>query len=276
MNRFGNPLRPLTWFTALLLAALVAGCGAAGGDGADPGLLTAAGAGSGVGGLGRGPEPVDLRTAGNFAILAEEAIRDVSPSQVIGDVGLTPASGTLVGLTCLEVTGLIYTISSAGPSGSCRVTNASRLTTAKNDGVSAFFDAKARAPDYVDLGGGNLGGRNLGPATYNWSTPVVIPSNLTLTGGPNDVWIFQIWQSDENVVSLSVSSGVQIILAGGALPQNVYWQIGAADLGPGSQFKGVMIADFSIVMRTGASIDGRVLAGSAADLDQNRVAQPVP
>ena len=156
------------------------------------------------------------------------------------------------------------------------MTNASRLTTAKNDGVTAFFDAKGRAPDYVDLGGGNLGGRNLGPATYNWNTPVVIPSNLTLTGGPDDVWIFQIWQPDPDAISVTVGSGVQIILAGGALPQNVYWQIGAADLGPGSQFKGVMIADFSIAMRTGASIDGRVLAGSAADLDQSRVTQPVP
>ena len=91
MNRFGNLPRPPLWSVALLLAAVVAGCGSAGEDGgADVGLLTAAGAGSGVGGLGRGPEPVNLRTAGNFAILAEEAIRDVSPSQVIGDVGLTP------------------------------------------------------------------------------------------------------------------------------------------------------------------------------------------
>ena len=274
MNRFGSPLKPLMWSTALLLAALVAGCGAAGGDGADPSLLTAAGAGSGVGGQGRGPDPVNLRTAGNFAILAEEAITNVALSDVTGDVGLTPAIGTLIALTCPEVKGLIYTISAAGPSGPCRVTNASRLNTAKSDGITAFFDAKGRAPDYVDLGAGNLGGRNLGPATYNWSTPVVIPSNLTLTGGPNDVWIFQIWQPDESVVSLSVSSGVQIILAGGALPQNVYWVIGAADLGPGSQFKGVIMADFSIVMRTGASIDGRVLAGSAANLDQNRVTQP--
>lgn len=275
MNRFESLLKPLMWFMALLLAALVAGCGAAGGDGADPNL-TAAGAGTGVGGLGRGPEPVNLGTAGNFAILAEQAIRDISPSTVSGDVGLTPASGTLVDLTCAEmVTGVIYTVPGAGPP--CRVENAGLLLTAKNDGVAAFFDARDnRAPDYIDLGGGNIGGRNLGPATYKWNTPVAIPSNLTLTGGPNDVWIFQIWQSDENVISLSVSSGVQIILAGGALPQNVYWVIGGADLGSNSQFKGVIMADFSIVLKTGASIDGRVLAGSAAELDHNRVAQPVP
>jgi hypothetical protein len=276
MNRFGRLLKPLMWFVALLLATLVAGCGAAGGDGGtDPGPPTAAGAGSGVGGLGQGPDAVDLKTAGNFVILAETAItEDLPTSAVIGDVGLTPANGALIGLTCAEVTGVIYTVTAAGPP--CRVPSANRLTAAKNDGIAAFFDARDRAPDYIDLGAGNIGGRNLGPATYNWNTPVAISSNLTLTGGPNDVWIFQIWRPDPNEISLSVGSGVQIILAGGALPQNVYWEIGAADLGPSSQFKGVIMADFSIVMRTGASIDGRVLAGSAANLDQNTVTQPVP
>jgi len=278
MNRFGSLPKPLLWFVPLLLAALVAGCGAAGGDGGtdDLGLLTAAGAGTGVGGLGRGPAPVDLKTVGNFVILAETAITDVSPSEVTGDVGLTPASGTSIGLTCPEVTGLIYTVSAAGPSGPCRVTNPSRLSTAKNDGIAAFFDARDnRAPDYIDLGGGNIGGRNLGPATYKWNTAVVIPTNLTLTGGPNDVWIFQIWQLDISQ-SLSLSPGAQIIVAGGALPQNVYWVINNADLGTTSQFKGVILADNAIVMGTGASIDGRVYAGSAANFDQNRITQPVP
>ena len=239
---------------ALLLAALVAGCGAAGGD-ADP-SITAAGAGTGVGGLGRGPAPVDLKTAGNFAILAEQAIRDISPSTVSGDVGLTPASGALIGLTCGEVSGVIRTIGTAGPL-PCRVPdNTGLLTRAKNDGVSAFFAARDdRAPDYIDLGAGNIGGRNLGPATYKWNTPVSIPTNLTLTGGPNDVWIFQIWQQDENVISLSVSSGVQIILAGGALPQNVYWVIGGADLGSNSKFNGVIMADFSIVVKPPAIVE---------------------
>ena len=277
MNRFGSLSNPLMWFAALLLAALVVGCGAAGGDGGtDPGALTAAGAGTGVGGLGRGPAPVDLKTAASFVVLAETAITDVSPSAVTGDVGLTPASGTLIDLTCPEVTGTIYTVSGAGPVGPCRVTNASRLNTAKNDGIAAFFDARDnRVPDYVDLGGGNIGGRNLGPATYKWNTAVIIPSNLTLTGGPNDVWIFQIWQLDISQ-SLTVSPGVQIVLAGGALPQNVYWVINNADLGTTSQFKGAILADNAIVMGTGASIDGRVYAGSEARFDHNTVVQPAP
>jgi hypothetical protein len=273
MNRFESSSEPRVWLGVLLLAVLVSGCG--GGTGADGGSAqaTAPGAGTGVGGAGQGPAPVNLKTAGNFAILAETAIINSTASAVTGDVGLSPASGAGIALSCAEVTGRIFTVNAAGPP--CRVTDRTRLTNAVADGVTAFFDAKDRVPDYIDLGAGNIGGRNLGPATYRWNTAVVIPANLTLTGGPNDVWIFQIWQQDTSV-SLTVGTGVQIILAGGALPQNVYWEINRAELGTTSKFQGVILADNEIVMNAGASINGRVLAGSAANLDQNTVTQPVP
>jgi hypothetical protein len=88
-------------------------------------------------------------------------------------------------------------------------------------------------------------------------------------GGPNDVWIFQIAQG------LSVSSGVQIILTGGALPQNIYWAtFAAADLGTTSKFNGVILSQTSIAMKTGASANGRLLAGTQVTLDQNIVTQP--
>lgn len=274
MNGFGRLFSAPIWGMALLLAGLVVACGGGGGGGGE-GVSppTAAGAGTGVGGAGRGPAPVDLQTAGNFALLAEAAITNLPASSVTGDVGLNPASGADIGLTCEEVNGVIYTRDSAGPP--CRVTDRSRLTKAVADGVTAFFDARDRVPDYVDLGGGNIGGLNLGPGTYKWNSAVVIPANLTLTGGPNDVWIFQIWQLDIET-SLSVGPGVEIVLAGGALPQNVYWEINNAELGTSSRFKGVVLADNKIVMGTGASIVGRVLAGSVASLDNNTVVQPGP
>ena len=130
----------------------------------------------------------------------------------------------------------------------------------------AYTDATGRAPDYTELATGNLGGLNLGPATYKWSTGVIIPSTLTLTGGPNDVWIFQIAQG------LSLSGGVQIVLAGGALAQNVYWAtFAAADLGTTSQFKGTLLSQTSITMKTGARINGKLSAGTAINLDTNTV-----
>jgi hypothetical protein len=146
-----------------------------------------------------------------------------------------------------------------------------RLTAAIGAKGTAYTDAAARAPDYTELGAGNIGGLNLGPATYKWSSAVLIPADVTLTGGPNDVWIFQIAQG------LTVSSGVHVILAGGALAKNVFWQtFAAADIGTTSQFNGVILSQTSIAMKTGASINGRLLAGTQVTLEQNTVTQPAP
>ena len=264
MNRSGRFIKPLMWLMALGLAAGVAGCGGGGGD-APANPATAAGAGTGVGGAGRGPAPVVMGTAGNFRILAQSAITDVPTSAITGNVGLSPATGASIGMTCAEVTGTINTVDAAGPL-PCRVQDSAGLTTAISDKGTAYTDANSRAPDYTELGTGNIGGKNLGPATYKWSTGVLIPTNVTLTGGANDVWIFQIAQG------LTVSSGVQIILAGGALPQNVYWAVfAAADIGTTSKFKGTLISQTSITTKTGATINGKLLAGTAVNLDTNTV-----
>ena len=226
--------------------------------------VTAAGVGTGEAGLGRGPSPVNLGSAGNFIILGQSAITDVPSSAITGNVGLSPATGASIGLACPEVTGNIYSVDAAGPA--CKITSAAALTTAFNDKGTAYTDAAGRAPDYTELAAGNIGGMNLGPATYKWSTALSMTSNVTLTGGPHDVWIFQVAQG------LVVSSGVQIVLAGGALPQNIFWQVfSAANLGTTSQFKGTIISQTSVVMKTGATINGRLLAGTAISLDQNTV-----
>lgn len=271
MDRSENIFKPLTWLMAFLLIAFAAGCGSGGGGGSstiEP--TTAPGAGTGLNNLGKGPAPVVMGTAGNFVILAESAITNVPTSAVTGDVGLSPGTGAGIGLTCAQVTGTIYSVDAAGPL-PCVVTDAARLTAAIGDKGLAYTDATGRAPDYTELGTGNIGGMNLSPGTYKWGTGVSIPADVTLTGGPNDVWIFQIAQG------LTVGSGVQVILAGGALPKNVYWAtFAAADLGTTSKFNGVILSQTSITMKTGASINGRLLAGTAVNFDQNTVTQPAP
>jgi hypothetical protein len=274
MNQIESLPKPLMGFMALLLAASVAGCGGGDDSVAGSNLPTAAGAGTGAGVItgvaGHGPAPVNLGTAGNFVILAQSAVTNVPSSVVTGNVGLSPATGAGIGLTCAEVTGTIYSVDAAGPL-PCVVTDATGLTAAIGAQGTAYTDAAGRAPDYTELGAGNIGGLNLGPATYKWSTPVLIPTNVTLTGGPNDVWIFQVAQG------LTVSSGVQIILAGGALPKNVYWQtFAAADIGTTSKFSGVILSQTSIALKTGATINGRLLAGTAVTLDHATVTQPAP
>lgn len=280
MNRSGNFSTPLMWIVELLLIAAVAGCGGGGGDAgsapvaqAGAGVPTNPGAGSGTGDPGHGPAPINLQTAGNFVILGETAITNVPTSAVNGNVGLGPATGANIELTCAELTGgAIYTVDSAGPTGppGCRQRDAATvLTNAVADGHGAWNDGRVRVPDYTDVRGGNIGGSVLPPATYKWSTGVRISADVTLRGGPNDVWIFLVEQD------LNLDPGVRIILDG-ALAQNVYWLtlVQGVELGAGSHFEGIILAETSIFARTGASVNGRLLAAASINLDANTVTQP--
>src|SRR5664279_3134209 len=78
-----------------------------------------------------GPAAVNLGTAGNFVILSEQGITDVPPSIITGNIGTSPISGAAIGVTQAEVTGTIYSVDAAGPSG--RMTDPTLLTTAVND-----------------------------------------------------------------------------------------------------------------------------------------------
>ena len=284
MKRYGNFSTPLMWFLELLLIAGLAGCGAGGGGGAGAGsapvpqagagVPTKPGAGNGTGDPGHGPAPINLFTAGNFVIVAETAITNVPTSAVNGNVGLGPATGANMGLSCAEVTGgAIYTVDSLGPTGppGCRQRDArTLLTNAVADGHAAWRDGIARVADYSDVRDGNIGGSVLPPATYKWSAGVQISADVTLKGGPNDVWIFLVEQD------LTLSPGVRIILDG-ALAQNVYWLtvVQGVELGAGSHLEGIILAETSIFARTGASVNGRLLAAASINLDSNTVAQPV-
>ena len=200
MNQYSNDSKLLMWLMALLLAGFVAGYGGGGGGygtGSGAGSSTAPGAGTGVGGAGRGPAPVNLGTAGNFVILAESLISTTGTTAVTGNLGVSPAAASFITgfalildasgqfSTSSLVTGQVFASDYAVPT-------PSNLTTAIGAKGTAYTDAQGRAPDYTELGAGNIGGLNLGPATYKWGTGVLIPTDVTLTGGPNDVWIFQI------------------------------------------------------------------------------------
>ncbi len=114
------------------------------------------------------PPTVGLGTAESFAILAGSAITDVPASAITGAVGLSPAAGSFIGLTCAEVTGTIYSVDGSGPA-PCRVTDAGLLTTAKNDLTIAYGNAAGRTPDTTFVSGDNqLGGQTLIPGVYRF------------------------------------------------------------------------------------------------------------
>jgi hypothetical protein len=212
---------------------------------------------------------VNLGLAGDFVILSKSGITDVYPSVIRGNVGSSPITGAAILLQCIEVAGTIYSVDAAGPL-PCRVINGRMLTTAVLNMQTAYTNAAGRSnPDYLNLGAGNIGGKTLKSGLYKWTSAVVIPTDLTISGSRTDVWIFQI------PGTLRMSTGVNIILSGGALAKNIFWQVaGAVTLGTYSHFEGNILGKTGINLQTGASINGRLLAQTAVTLQQNAVTKP--
>ena len=217
-----------------------------------------------------GQAPVRLGAAGTFALLTKSGITNVPNSVINGNVGTSPISGAAIGLTCAEVkTGKIYSVDAAGPL-PCRVTNATLLTSAVGAMEAAYTDAAGRtSPRATELGAGEIGGLTLAPGLYKWGTPVSIATDVTLSGGPNDVWIFQI------AGTLTQASAKKVILTGGAKAKNVFWQVAdVVAIGTTAHFEGVVLAKTMVAVNTGASVNGRLLAQTAVTLQMNAVTHP--
>lgn len=212
--------------------------------------------------------PVNLGLAGNFVILSKSGITDVYPSAIVGNVGTSPITGEALQLACDEVAGTIYTVDAAGPA--CKVINPTLLTRAVRAMQNAYTEAAGRTlPNATELGAGNIDGMTISPGLYKWSSSVLIPTRVTLSGGRNDVWIFQI------AGNLTVGDGAIVTLQGGAVAKNVFWQVaGQTTLGTTSNFKGNILCQTLIALNTGAVISGRALAQTAVTLQMNAVTMP--
>ena len=226
-----------------------------------------------TGGTASNLAAVQLGTAGNYVILAKTAINNTATSVVTGDLGLSPAATSYVTgfaltnatgyATAVQVTGKIYAADMVAPT-------PINLTTAVNNMNTGYNDAAGRtSPDYTDLSTGNIGGKTFAAGLYKWTNNVTMPSDLVLSGGANDVWIFQI------AGNLTVSSAAKITLIGGAQAKNIFWQVaGTVSLGTTSHFEGIILSKTSITFNTGASLSGRALAQTAVILDKNTITQP--
>ena len=220
-----------------------------------------------------GPAAVELGTSGNYVILAKTSIANTPTSAIEGDLGLSPAAGSFITgfsltdatgyATSPQVSGRIYAADMVSPT-------SSNLTLAVENMITAYNDAAGRpSPDVIELGTGNIGGKTLNPGLYNWTSSVTLPTDVTISGGPDDVWIFQI------AGNLTTSAGVKIKLEGGAQAKNIFWQVaGYTILGTTSHFEGIVMSMTGITFQTGATLNGRALAQTAVILDANTVTQP--
>lgn len=213
--------------------------------------------------------PIDLGSAGYYVILSQTGITDVPASAVTGNIGTSPITGAADLLTCTEVTGNVYSVDAAGPAPCSRI-DPSGLTAAILDMQTAYTIAAGLPnPSATEVGAGNIGGMTLTPGLYKWGTSVYIPTAVTLSGGPNDVFIFQIAQN------LTLANGIAVHLSGGVQAKNIFWQVsGQATFGTTSHMEGIVLCKSLIALQTGASINGRLYAQTAVTLQMNAVTQP--
>jgi hypothetical protein len=222
------------------------------------------------------PTPVNLGTAGNFALLTKTGISVTGVTSITGDIGISPAAATYItgfGLI-MDVSGTFSTsplVIGEVNAADYTAPTPSKMTTAVSDMHTAYTDAAGRTlPDYTELYTGDLTGKTLTRGLYSWSTGVFISAaGVTISGTSSDVWIFQVAQN------LELAGGAMVTLSGGAQAANIYWQVaGQVTLGTTAAMKGIILCQTAIVMSTGATLFGRALAQTAVTLDANTVNIP--
>jgi uncharacterized repeat protein (TIGR01451 family) len=133
------------------------------------------------------------------------------------------------------------------------------LEQAKYDLTQAYLFAEASTSPAPATVSGDQGGLTLTPGIYKSNSSLAINSALTLDGGADDVWIFQI------ASELTTTAGGDVVLSGGALAKNVFWQVGSsATIGNSTTFNGNILALTSITVNSGAVVNGRTLAINGA------------
>jgi hypothetical protein len=204
------------------------------------------------------PGSVDLQSAADFAVLAGSTVVSTGLTEILGNLGVSP--GTAVdGFPPGIVVGSVHAGNPAA-------------ALAQLDLTTAYNDAAGRSTAPISVSG-NLGGQTLAPGLYVSDSSLEISSgDLTLDGAGNEnaVWIFQMPSS------FTTTEGRQVILIGSAKAANVYWQVGSsATLGTTSVMVGNILADQSITLETGATLNGRALTRiGAVALDSNVIQLP--
>ena len=199
--------------------------------------------------------PVNLGQAFDFGVLAGSGITNTGPTTIIGDVGSLPTA-TITGFGSVTLTGTNH--------GGDGVTFAG-----KTDLLTAYNNAAGRLPTISYAPIFDLGGLTLAPGVHSDISSFGITGTLTLDalGDPNAVWVFQAGST------LITSVGSIVNLINGAQAGNIFWQVGSsATLGVNSVFSGTIMANTSITLNTGASLDGRALAlNGAVTMDSNTI-----
>jgi hypothetical protein len=199
---------------------------------------------------------VPLGTSSAFSVLAGSTVTNTGTTTIDRSVGVSPGSA-ITGASTMTIGGTYHQADAVA-------------LNAKNDLTTAYNNARDQTPPIAE--DAELGGETLVGGVYNRPAEMALTGALTLDGAnnPNSVWVFQAGST------LTTASASSIVLIRGANACNVFWQVGSsATFGTTTHFVGTVMAQASITMNTGATLQGRVLARSAAvNLHNNVITSP--
>jgi hypothetical protein len=224
-------------------------------------------------------DKVDLGSAINYAILAQTGISSVPASDITGSIAVSPYAATAItgfGLTkaaeddfstSTQVTGSAF-----APDYSLAVETT--LKTAVGDMQTAYENVAGLPADednsYNELNEGNISGLTLTPGIYTFTSTISINAgDLTLQGtgvGNNDIFIIR------TTKSLLQAASTAVVLTNGALAENVFWQVAEqVEVGASAKMNGVILVKTDALFKTSSSLNGRVLAQTAVNLDHTTI-----
>mmetsp|Transcript_11834 Transcript_11834/g.25950 ORF Transcript_11834/g.25950 Transcript_11834/m.25950 type:complete len:187 (-) Transcript_11834:110-670(-) len=164
--------------------------------------------------------------------------------------------------TSAQVSGKAYGASYIAPT-------PAHLTTAVSDMEIAYTDAAGRTNSNaakINLGSGEIGGLTLTSqplGVYTFQLGITINDDVTFSGIDTDIFIIQM------TGNLVVAAGMEVKLAGGAKAENIFWQVaGNVVVGAGAHMEGILLVKTKVFFETGSSLNGRILAQTAAVLQK--------
>src|SRR4051812_47582761 len=281
-------------FMAGVLAACLAGCGG-GDDGkifgtgsgsADPGPAGAAPALGGAAAFGGFGGNAGMTNQGTSTVIVGAQGQPVSVGTTAASTSMTGFHDNSVPYTPL-VSGCAYTetpLNQGAVNGTILTAPPPPTITCPAEGTAATFAAaQTAAADalaaFNDLAGrpgavtvaANLGGLTLAPGIYNSPTGAfgITGSDLTLDAGgnANAVWVFQM----ASTLTVGAAGAPRsVILAGGAQPKNVFWQVGSAatiNAAGGGTMVGTIISSAATTFSTPGNVALTTLNGRALALN---------
>jgi len=190
---------------------------------------------------------INLGTAETFAVLGASTVTNTGPTQIRGNLGVSPGTAVIGFPPGIMEIGTIHAADAVAAQAQVDLTTA--------------YNAFQGLPCEFNLTGQDLGGHTLTPGVYCFNTSAQLTGALVLDfqSGTNSRFIFQIGST------LTTASASTVMLANCTQHCGIYWQVGSsATLGTSSKFSGNIMAKDSITITTNVVMCGRALAETGA------------